>query len=1103
MLDETETFTMLTSTIHLHSNDSVEDHSKTIHRRPFSIRSGEITPPLTPALSRENLTEQDQSTLTPLPTYLRATYPFHPACDFESDTVTLPLNQGDIVLIHSIHSNGWADGTLLDTAHRGWLPTNYCEAFDAEPVRKLLNALTTFWDSASDSGDSTVAIVHGHNLTQGLVAGVRYLLSATNCLNREVPLLSKTTGHVALRRHRKTLLSDLSDLVKFFKICEPIINANEPSFIEDDLSQVILKTFKIIIRAVKFYDVYGEIDQSRVCSPHNIPVPPTPPSETCSFSFEHDIPQFSSSTGVIHEETQPHESTNRNSILRYSTQSHQGLYHRMSWSNKHADQRNARLASSRLILAHESFLSFLAAFLSTHLATQSSTELLIATQQAVNAGRALLTVIEAVWDRGHCKSRSLESARDDMYTKITQLILAAQQIFSASDSELASRNDLTDAALSCIKAATECVDETRTTLELIGDFEFETIQDTTSFGDEFEFDEFGKLQDSADLTMVQDFPLPPDHKPHTTAIEDQVTPIVEHVANLETRTLFNENGTITPSSRLSMTSIIPSPPSMTDASSVGDISPLSISSEHVPVYPPRKQSIDATKRSKSNTRLTECWLTSTLNHSESSASLAASLDRFTLDGDAEEDIMQTTYAHELVFNKDGQISGGTLPALVERLTTSESRPDHVFLSSFFLTFRMFTTAEHFASALVQRYHYIGDYKSSASIVRLRVFNVLKIWLETNWRKEVDFPALPIIETFAREDLISTYPTASTRLLELAQNLSGVPVLRQLKSKASVEQMAKSALPLDTSLPNSTMNKHQMVLLKSWQQGASKPQITDFDTLEVARQLTLKASSLFCSIQPEELLATEWTKKNGSSAVNVRAMSTLSTDLANFVADSILQHDDHSRRAKVIKHWIKIATKCLELNNYDSLMAIVCSIHSTPVLRLKKTWDCVSSKSKAAFDQLKPLVDCSKNYTNLRQRLASLVSPALPFLGVYLTDLMFVEAGNACTRDLPRSTSSSNLTAINFDKHAKTARIIFELQRFQTPYHLQEIPELQTWLQDQFIQVRCSLDTGSDHITKLYRRSCILEPRLANPVRSKTPTARGQRSQIDLISTYFS
>lgn len=62
--------------------------------------------------------------------YLRAFYPFHLAGSASPSTVTLPLNQGDMNLVHSIPTDGWADGTLLNTGERGWIPTNYCEAYD-------------------------------------------------------------------------------------------------------------------------------------------------------------------------------------------------------------------------------------------------------------------------------------------------------------------------------------------------------------------------------------------------------------------------------------------------------------------------------------------------------------------------------------------------------------------------------------------------------------------------------------------------------------------------------------------------------------------------------------------------------------------------------------------------------------------------------------------------------------------------------------------------------------------------------------------------------------------------------------------------------------
>ncbi|CAF9908625.1 MAG: hypothetical protein GOMPHAMPRED_006219 [Gomphillus americanus] len=1090
-----------------HVQESTSQSSSS--RRPFSMISrGEMTPPLTPALSTEDLTRK-QSTDTPtFPTYLRAVYPFHPPCDLDSDTITLPLNQGNIILIHSIHSNGWADGTLLDTAHRGWLPTNYCEEFDSEPLRTLLNALTTFWDSASEGGEGMITMIHGHNLTQGLVAGVRCLLAETECLTRDQALLCKTYGHSGLRKYRKALLFDLSEAVKFFKTCEP--TPNGAFLAEDDLNQLVLKTFKVIVRAVKFHDVWSQqaevSDHSRIL--REMPVPPTPPSETTSFSYTQDDFELVETTPRItplEDDVEPQQPIQKQSVLprrdsslRPSLQSPDCLYHRISWS-KPAGQQNNRLASTRLISTNDGFLSYLAIFLSIHLTTQTSTEVLVATQQAVNAGRALLTVVEAVWDRGLCKSESLQHARDKMYKKITRLVHAAQRIFSSpdhDDSELNTRKHLSQSALSCVKGATECVTATRAALEVIGDFEFETIEEEKTDEEE--------SCDASDYTIVQDFPLPPEHKPQDSPAleeeEDQSTPT--HQSTIKSVNI--------PSSRLSVSSILQPPPSLTDCSSVGDASPLSPVSVHTQSYPRRIVNLDAqpdNSPTDSDANLNQSWSSSTLNRSQSSTTLTDStysLDPSSCDDDLEEQVKRTTHAHELLFNREGLVSGGTLPALVERLTTSDARPDHVFFSSFFLTFRLFTTPEAFARALVQRYHYIEGYKTSTAVVRLRVYNVFKIWMESNWRHESDDSALLTIRNFAQDDLVLAYPSASSRLLELVLSASGERTPRGLTTKASVEQFSRLTTPKDAAVPMTMMNKHQTALLKTWQEGIAKPCVTDFDPLEIARQLTIKASALFCSIQPEELLATEWTKKSSSQATNVRAMSTLSTDLTNLVADDVLQHDDHAKRAKVIKHWIKVASKCLELNNYDSLMAIVCSLNSTPVLRLKKTWESIGSKTKAAFEQLTSVVDVSKNYTNLRQRLATLVTPTLPFLGVYLTDLTFVEAGNAGTRNLPGFTSSAPVTAINFDKYAKTAKIVFELQRFQTPYALQEIPEFQAWLQEQLDQVRCSMDTGSSPVTKLYRRSCVLEPRASSVSRSTATTRVPQltRTQSDFLSTYF-
>ena len=142
-----------------------------------------------------------------------------------------------------------------------------------------------------------------------------------------------------------------------------------------------------------------------------------------------------------------------------------------------------------------------------------------------------------------------------------------------------------------------------------------------------------------------------------------------------------------------------------------------------------------------------------------------------------------------------------------------------------------------------------------------------------------------------------------------------------------------------------------------------------------------------------------------------------------------------------------------------------------ISRLKKTWDIVSQKTKTALEQLRSIVDVSRNYAVLRQRLQNHVPPCLPFVGTYLTDLTFVDHGNQSLRTL--STDDSEMAVINFDKHMKTARIISELQRFQIPYRLTEVPELQAWMQNELVRVRSNGETTAQ---TFYRRSLVLEPR---------------------------
>lgn len=135
-----------------------------------------MTPPLTPHSIAGEADGRSPTSRSMFHNYIRAFYPFQPSTALSPSTITLPLEQGDIVLVHSVHVNGWADGTLLETGERGWLPTNYCEAYDQPPMRPLLKALTNFWDIIRGTTASTLDNAGNQDLMRGLVAGARFLL---------------------------------------------------------------------------------------------------------------------------------------------------------------------------------------------------------------------------------------------------------------------------------------------------------------------------------------------------------------------------------------------------------------------------------------------------------------------------------------------------------------------------------------------------------------------------------------------------------------------------------------------------------------------------------------------------------------------------------------------------------------------------------------------------------------------------------------------------------------------------------------------------------------------------------------------------------------
>jgi hypothetical protein len=986
---------------------------------------------------------------------------------------------------------------------------------------------------------------------------------------------------------RKGLLGDLSSLVKTAKKLQEILQANEsPVPVFEQLDELVLKSFKLVTRAVRFLDIWAQdaVSLSFDLNDTSNNRPPTPPSDTVDPSVQRAVtPNHNGEAGELASEyapsvtqanaagtqeesdsasTQPPRSLHRLSVA-FSIPSEsdslqspilppqpQGqpkrlsVTHRLSYTGKSQGGRKQNLASERLNAAHDAFLGFIGSFIGLHLQSRSSEELTLTTQQSVVACRQLLAVVEEVWERDSRRSEQLEQARDSMYARLSELVQATKDMFSNSETGLGenvvmpdSGKQLVSAATSCVRSAGDCVTKARFVIEKIGDFEFESVglglsdtifeQISQNAQEEVDSPEAPNTTEPA-IETDKPLPAPPTARqqpPPLVISESKPLPEVPLPSPIE-----NNRISLQPTHP----TIVESPTAVSFRSSRSSIPPPNqLPTPHIPQPSPsdyaqspasatqrffsksvRADSVNASVAdssstyrysmrgdtgsvvSQASTRATtpehspaKKQSTQTLESSFGSSSELRSMASEDVTA-VEEHLLETTYAHELIYNKEGQISGGSLPALVEQLTTHESTPDAMFVTTFYLTFRLFTTPVELAQCLIARFDYIGDSQTVGIPVRLRVYNVFKGWLESHWLGESDCAALGVILTFATGKLRATLPQAGKRLAELTSKVTevraGALVPRLVSSLGKTGISNTSFTPADSNVPNPTITKSQLSALRNCKEGKSQCNILDFDPLELARQFTIIESKLFCAIQPEELLASEWTKKAGSKAVNVRAMSTLSTDLANLVADTILQLEDAKKRAVIIKQWVKIAIKCLELNNYDSLMAIICSLNSSMVLRLKRTWEVVSAKTKARLEELKTITDVGRNYAVLRQRLQNHVAPCIPFVGIYLTDLTFVDVGNGTTRQLPSDSGREGVSVINFDKHMKTAKIIGQLQSFQVPYRLVAVPEMQEWMETQIQRVRSS---DQANVQSYYRRSLLLEPREPpQVVKASPPTA---------------
>lgn len=358
-------------------------------------------------------------------------------------------------------------------------------------------------------------------------------------------------------------------------------------------------------------------------------------------------------------------------------------------------------------------------------------------------------------------------------------------------------------------------------------------------------------------------------------------------------------------------------------------------------------------------------------------------------------------SNEMLILNDDQIGDmnnlfrpGTINQLIIRLVrTNNVEFEQVFMESY--------TSFMSTSSLIEKLYNIAvhrdmmNHRDRINILR-RIAEILHSIVERCYKDELD--EVPINKV---KELLG----------ELAKTVEISHIIKEILKIISHEK-EKEFLKAEFELPK------EIVILSNMSMDFNEPNL-------IALQLSKITLDIYKSIAAYELKNQAWNrdKLKGLSG-NVIDLIQRTNIISFWVATCILTPKKPKDRAKILTKMILIAKELKDMKDYNTFMGIIAGLNMSCISRLKLTFSHVTKKHLDILKNIQEVVDPKSSFKNLRETIRNGGRNQIPYIGMYLTDLTFMDDGN------PDYVMVNGVRMINMEKYKLISKCIKSFRLYQ-------------------------------------------------------------------------